>query len=586
MSQNISAAQIRDDYERRVDEAARQEREEQEEPQDEDQDESYQEEAAEPEPEPESPEQEARKRKREQAIEKLKNSKEFSRRKKNRRIAGDENDDELADEMLKEKERPAPGQLAHCEMCAKRFTVTAYSKTGPSGGFLCPDCSKKHNGKDKKDEPKKRGPGINRRQNQSKILDGVVQLGARNLMEMCIKKIADNIDDVEGFGDLPPPVMRRLSQILSRNRAITPVILDLFLKPHAKELDIFDCGKLETRDFHKILATMQSLTRLDLRFVTQMKDDVFEYMIAREMKIQELHLDAPSLVTSACWRKVFAGLGPHLKSLKLWNLEARFDDETFEAVSTNCTNLERLKLKNLGHIGDKTLEAISTLKDLKHLSLHLTQESNSSPEPLLQIIAQLGSQLRSLSLEEFETADDRLVQHIHDHCRVLFKLRISHNAVITDKAMAALFRDWSNPALRFVDFSSLRDVDMDNHAGPEEPVGLASDGFAALMAHSGMDITTLNVSSCRHISRAAFEEVFAADKQYPHLISLDISLNEFIDDFITHSIFRCCPALKKLVVFGCFKIRDIKIPRGVAVIGTVGAKLTSDGVAQKELVRS
>ncbi|KAJ5732811.1 hypothetical protein N7493_004292 [Penicillium malachiteum] len=578
-SQNISAAQIRDDYERRVDEAARQAREEEEQAQDED----YQEEVAEPEPEPESPEQEARKRKREQAIEKLKNSKEFSRRKKNRRL-GDENDDELADEMLKEKNQPVPGQLAHCEICGKRFTVTAYSKTGPLGGLLCPDCSKKHTGKDKKDEPKKRGMGINRRQNQSKILDGVVQLGARSLMEMCIKKIAENIDDVEGFGDLPPPVMRRLSQILSRNRAITPVILDLFLKPYARHLDIFDCAKLETKDFHKILATMQSLTRLDLRFVTQMKDDVFEYMIDREMKIQELHLDAPSLVTSACWQKVFASLGPHLKSLKLWNLEAGFDDETFEAVSKNCANLQRLKLKHLGHIGDQTMEAISTLKHLEHLSLHLSQEL--SPEPLLQIIAQLGSQLGSLSLEEFESADDRLVQHIHDHCRELFKLRISHNALITDKAMAGLFRGWSNPALRFVDFSSLRDVDMDNHAGPEEPVGLASNGFVALMAHSGRDITTLNVSSCRHITHAALEEVFAPDKQYPHLISLDVSLNERIDDFITHSIFRCCPALKKLVVFGCFKIRDIKIPRGVAVIGTVGAKLTSDGVAQQELVLS
>ncbi|KAJ5919034.1 hypothetical protein N7466_009977 [Penicillium verhagenii] len=570
------------DYDRRAAEAARQAAEEEAEQAEQAEDADYQNELSPEAPQPESPEEKTRKRKRMQAIEKIKTSKEFARRKARRAGEPDDDDDILADEMIKEKHRPNPGQLANCEVCGKRFTVTSYSKAGPDGGLLCATCSKKQIDGDKKAPVKKRIAGIGRRKNQSKLLDGFATPGSRSLLETCIKKVADNIDDVEEFGDLPPLVMHRLSQILSRNRAVTQRTLDLFLRPEHKELNIYDCAKLQTDDFHKILATMPALTRLNLRFVTAMKDPVFEYLMDRDTKIQDLHLNSPNLVTDTCWRQLFTKIGPQLQSLKLWNLDSAFDDETAEVMSKNCINLRRLKLKYLDKLGDKTIEAISTMKTLQHLSLHLTRETK--PEPLLQAIAHLGPNLYSLSLESFQLADDRLVQHIHEHCRELSKLRIADNAIITDKAMADLFRGWSNPGLRFVDFSGLRDVDMANPHGPSEAVGLASGGFIALMEHSGLKLQNLKVTSCRHISHAAYEEVFAENKRYPELKSLDLAFNAPVDDYIIQCIFRCCPALKKIVVFGCLKIRDLRVPKGVAVIGTLGAKLTVDGVAQKEIV--
>jgi DNA repair protein RAD7 len=187
-------------------------------------------------------------------------------------------------------------------------------------------------------------------------------------------------------------------------------------------------------------------------------------------------------------------------------------------------------------------------------------------------------------LEEFYFADDSLLELIRDKCQHMKKLRLAINAEFTDKALANLFRGWSNPPLSFADFHRVRDVDMANPAGPPEPVGLASDGFVALMEHSGARLESLNVASCRHISYAAYEEAFGEHKRYPELKYLDISFNGMVDDYLAQCIFRCCPALTRLVVFGCFKIRDINIPRGVAVIGTVGAKLTIDGITQKELV--
>lgn len=141
----------------------------------------------EPTPEPESPEDKVKKRKRQQAIEKIKQSKEFARRKARRIGEPDDDDDALANEMMNEKQRPTPGQLENCEICGKRFTVTPYSKTGPDGGLLCAECSKNHVDGGKKAAPKKRSSGIGRRQNQKQLLDGLASQGAQSLLETCIK---------------------------------------------------------------------------------------------------------------------------------------------------------------------------------------------------------------------------------------------------------------------------------------------------------------------------------------------------------------------------------------------------------------
>jgi DNA repair protein RAD7 len=183
-SNNISAAQIRDDYDRRATGAAQQSPEVEA---------AHSPNAAESNgsPEANSPEDVTKKRKRQQAIARLKGTKAFARRKARRNGDDDDDDDDdddfLAGQMVDEKQRPNPGQLENCEICEKRFTVTAYSKTGPNGGLLCADCSKKQKGDEKKAPAKKRGPGIGRRQNQANLLDGLTLHGTQSLLETCIK---------------------------------------------------------------------------------------------------------------------------------------------------------------------------------------------------------------------------------------------------------------------------------------------------------------------------------------------------------------------------------------------------------------
>ncbi|PYH96993.1 DNA repair protein Rad7 [Aspergillus ellipticus CBS 707.79] len=555
-SNNISATQIHQNHQRRLREAEHQTTVEELENNIEEDDE-YQHVGELP------AEMKKRKRKEVVALVKIKQSKEFARRKARR--MGEDGDEAIAREMMNERSQPLPGQLENCEACGKRFTVTPYSKTGSKGGLLCAKCSKALADDEKKTRAQKRGTRSGRRQNQSNLLDGLAQQGALSLVEMCTKKVADNINHIEEFGDLPSQLLHRLSQILCKRRVLTPRTLDLFLRPGLNSIDIYDAAKLETHDFEKIFAFMPDLYRVNIRFAGQMKDKVIEYMLGRNRKLKDLQLDAANLVSDTYWRLLFQKLGPRLESIKLSNLDCSLDDETIDVMCRSCTTLRRLKLKQCWKAGNNSLQAISSLMSLEHLSLNWVQDVDN--EILLGTVSSVGPRLQTLSLEGFSNPNDRLLEAVHDNCLALTKLRFSHNANCTDRGFVRLFTDWTNPPLENVDFSSMCDMDNTNPEGPADAIGLASQGLVALMNHSGSMIQKLNITSCRHVSRSAFEEIFSDEKMYPHLKELDVSFHTVIDDYIVGRMFRCCPKLQKLVAFGCFNLRDIRVPIGVALIG-------------------
>lgn len=128
-----------------------------------------------------------RKQQEEAALAKIKESKSFKRQKKNHEGEPEGDDEDLAWDMYTKK-APLPGQLENCEICEKRFTVTPYSKTGPEGGLLCAKCSKEQEAQKKKEEKPKKQPGVRekRRQTQSNLLDGILDDGAKPLLDLCI----------------------------------------------------------------------------------------------------------------------------------------------------------------------------------------------------------------------------------------------------------------------------------------------------------------------------------------------------------------------------------------------------------------
>jgi DNA repair protein RAD7 len=294
-------------------------------------------------------------------------------------------------------------------------------------------------------------------------------------------------------------------------------------------------------------------------------------MIEKNTKIRQLQLGASNLIGDDSWRTLFKTLGPQLQSLKLSELNDSFDDETVEEMAQHCRQLQRLKLRTCLKLGERSLTSMSRMTTLQHLTLAVGQDASS--ETLVALLQNLGPSLKTLCLETYAEADDDVLVAIHTNCSNLSKLRLTGSIVCSDGGFANLFNDWKNLPLPYIDLSVNRDLDNANPDGPAEaPIGLGSEGFKALMRHSGSRLERLNVHSCRHISREALSEVFDGRLQYPLLKDIDLSFVTVVDDFIMTGIFKSCPSLAKLAVFACFKARDARIPAGVAVIGLPNAQ--------------
>ncbi|KAF2428757.1 RNI-like protein [Tothia fuscella] len=574
---NISAQQIRDDYTRRqaqAQAAAEAEAAANGEPQDE---QAALDEAAEAEA---AIERSRKKRKAQQdVVAKIKKGKgkgKDQKKKKGKKGSDDEEDEgdsdfDLGKEMYKKKV-PLPGQLENCELCEKRFTVTPYSKTGPDGGLLCTKCGKElAKDADAEKKPKKTGPtGRKRRKIESDRLDGKIQMGAKSLQQLCIEKVVHHATDVDDLGDLPQSLMERLGEIFTKERVMKPKQLKLFLRPDVDSITIHDCAYLESDDMKQIFAICPKIQKVALGNACQFKNESMEYMIEKAHDVTWLQLYAANLISEDMWTKYFKTHGRKLEVLKLQWLDAAFEDAQVEALPRYCPNLRRLKLELCRRLTPACLEPIAKLKKLQHLSLgYSTPTSNAS---IIKLITTIGPNLLTLSLPSFSDIDDTVLEAICISCQKLRKLRINGNDTMTDAGLSALFTNWANPPLRFIDFSATRDVDNSNPDGPDECIGLGPESFISMMMHSGSKLEDLNISSCRHITFDALTTVFNGSTQYPELKQIDVSFVSAVDTLVLAGLFKCAPMLRKVIAFGCFNIEDVVVPAGVVVIGVPRAQ--------------
>lgn len=517
-------------------------------------------------------EEEARK-KEQKAIEKIKASKKFQKRK--RGLDSDDEDD-LA-RALAQSSAPLPGQQENCENCGKRFTVTAYSRNGPNGGLLCSPCSKELDKDDaaaaKKKKTAKRASGGavgRRRQLQSNILDGTYSLGAKSLMTLCIETLARNIDLAEDLGDLPSPIIDKIARKLSKHRLLDSRTLSLFLQPTTEEVHVYDGAKLGSDDFIRIFQTVPGLKRLKVRNGIHFKDTVLDFLMSRHIELEDLYLHGANLISQAKWIEFLQKRGRSLRSLRVYFTDKHFTDAVLAVLPTACPSLARLKVSHNQQVTGAGVAALAQLPTLRHLSLDLRNELHS--DVYVALLARIGAGLQTLSLTRVPGADNTVLDAIHTHCRALAKLRITESEEMTDAGFVRLFTGWANPGLAFVDLQKCRQLDSARPRENPDGLGLCSGGFRALMEHSGRRLRELNVHGCRHIGAGAFEEVFAPGKRYEAMEKLEISFCEEVTDFVVGSVFKSCPNLRELNVFGCMKVRDVRVPRGRILVGVPNAK--------------
>lgn len=511
----------------------------------------------------------AKQKKQSEAIAKIKKSRAFKKRK---RDANDFDFDDIARAIFEEKSAPLPGQMENCEICNKRFTVTPYSRAGPNGDLLCSKCAKELAKDDNDPKKKKRKmvpkPG-GRRKIQSQILDGTYTIGAKSLMTLCIETLTKNIEYADSFGELPPKMVDRVARLLAKRRLVNPQNLGLFLQSDADAVNVYDGARLTSDDYIRIFQMVPKLRSFKVKNAIQFKDEVMKYLTTRHITLEKIHVHGANLLSEDCWRAYLTTKGEQLKELRIYATDKHVGDDLVASLHDLCPSLKRLKIYSNQKVTDEGVELMAKLEGLEHLGLDL--RTPTSTDPYVNVINSIGASLKTLSLKRVAEVDDRLLDALHDNCRHLSKLRITDSEFMTDAGFARLFNGWENKPLRFIDFRKCRHVDASKPCENKHKTGLCSDGFRAIMKHSGRGLKELNVHACRHITKEAFEDVFSADRQYPELLKLEVSFCEEVTDFICGSIFRSCPKLKELNVFGCMKVKDVRVPRGKILVGVPNA---------------
>lgn len=517
---------------------------------------------------------EKRKKEEAKAIEKIKASKSFKKRKRARKDDDDEDDNDLARALFDERGGPMPGQMENCEVCDKRFTVTPYSVAGPDGGLLCAPCGREH-AKQKQGLPKKKPkkqPGTGgvgrRRAIQSRILDG--DFGTKSLATLCVQTLAKNVDLADSLGDLPDHLIDKIARMFSKRRLLKPETLPLFVQPSSEVVHIYDGANLSDQDYISIFQVAPRVRQLKIRCGIQFKDEVMDYLLSRNIALEAFYLHGANLLSDEKWHQFLQSKGQPLKRLQVYYTDNHFGDETLTLLGEHCPQLNRLKVENNQRVTNEGVKAIANISLIEHLGLQLQNKTSSAA--YTHTISHVGKNLQTLSLKIVPEIDDSVLRAIHDHCRSLAKLRITDSEHMTDDGFVALFSGWANPPLQFADFQKCRQLDASRPRDNPDNRGLCGEGFKALMAHSGQKLRHLNVHACRHISREAFEEVFSEKSNYPELRKLEISFCEEVTDFILGSIFRACPNIREVNVFGCMKVKGVRVPRGVILVGVPTAQ--------------
>jgi DNA repair protein RAD7 len=465
---------------------------------------------------------------------------------------------------------PIPGQMENCEICDQRFTVTAYSRAGPDGGLLCLPCTKELDKEERGKKPRKKRMTAKdrRRQLQSNMLDGFVP-GTKNLVTLCVETLAKNVDMADDLGDLPTSLMDKLAAILCKKRLMNPTTLNMFLQPERDTVKIYDGAKLSSDDYTRIFQVVPKLKHLRIRNAVQFKDSVMDYLIGSPVTLEHFSIHGANLISGERWDEYLAKKGQFLTSLKVYYTDGHFGDAQLELLPKLCPNLRRLKISHNQQVSDEGLVHLANLTKLEHLTLQIYK--TTSDQPYIHILSTIGHQLRTLCLDYVPYLTDGVLVAIHTNCTALSKLRITENETMTDSGFTSLFTAWSNSPLSHLDLRKCRHLDSTIPSSNPDLIGLCSDGFTALMAHSGSALTYLNLHDDRHISTQALEAVFAKDATYPLLQEFDCSFIWGVNDFVVGSMWRCCPVLKRVKVFGNFGVKSVKVPRGRILIGMPNA---------------
>lgn len=446
------------------------------------------------------------------------------------------------------KSRPAAGQIDFCAQCNCRFTVTVYNKA-TDDGLLCSACGSADT-PDKAVARSKPKPATKKRRAKAALDGNLDQLP--KLQDLTIKCIAKHIEDIEMLGDIGHINMDKICQIISRNRSLTNDTIQLFLDASLKTLTLYDCAKINPQRLTQIAQMCPHLSTLRLHMVGQVTDTVLHFYANHLQNLTSLALRGCFLITVGGWTKFFETVGSRLELLEMSD-SSRFKADTALALVQNCVNLTHLTLAKLTHLDDEAVAHLSALRNLKSLDLSHSG-ALITDDVIIALLASAGAHLETLNLSGLRELTDRtLMEGILPHCTNLRHLYLNDMDLLTDEGVSTFFGSWTTN-------SPLLTLEV-------ERCPLLTDGaLAALLAHSGANLRSLNLNSLDEVTNEGILKITEANA-IPLCETLDVSWVRAVDDLVIRRLLENAKMLRKLLVWGNNRVTECETSGSCLIIG-------------------
>ncbi|WWC70134.1 uncharacterized protein I206_104081 [Kwoniella pini CBS 10737] len=438
----------------------------------------------------------------------------------------------------------AVGEFMECGQCAKRFTVTAYTKEHPSKAstYLCVNCCYTLGldpfAKVKKAPIRKKAPG--KKEDRAKVVHYEQKKGALALGDLCIQ-----------LGDIGGINMDKVCKIISKSRRLTPETAQLFYSADRDTLAMYDCTRLTPEAFTAMAKLCPKLTSLHLHLCGQLSADAMTAWGKSLKQLKRIELFAPFLVRKDGWINFLKSTGKRLESF-LITQSPRIDLEIIQILVKSCPNLVELRLAEIGLLDDACLTILQSLRKLKYLDLSAAG-TPLTDDAVIALLAAVGGQLEELNLAENADLTDVVLPGIAEHCPRLHRLSLRNVVELTDEGVAdyfSLLKKKSRPGLEWIDLEKGHD--------------LQDNSLRNLIAHSGNTVEKLNLLGWKGVSNDCLAELATCK----HLKDLDIGWCRQVTDFTIKDVLEGCKEIQSVRVWGCNQLTDA-IPRkkGVQVIG-------------------
>lgn len=397
------------------------------------------------------------------------------------------------------------GEKDECVDCENTFLISVYSRYDDARkGYLCEDCHEEL----KKRERNARKNQLNARRKRKKMALALLdkaEVKVPSLQDVCIKKITQNIDDVDVLGDIGQANMNKISRILSRNRSMNSTTATLFLHPDLKTLELWDCSNVDSDALNKIALFCPQLESLTLFMCGHLHNDNLKYYNAKLPHLKSLSLNGPFLISDIMWQEFFEG-DIRLSQFEVRNTHRFGNDSLISLLETTGSNLTLLKLSRLDGLNSAAIyELIPHYIQpnmLKHLEIsYPTDEDLITDELMINILSISGESLTHLNVDGCTSLTDRFLEEgVSKFCPALTSLSMKLLDQVTDAGFSRAFDGYS-----FVNSGGLIDVNL------TKCTGLEDGAIYSLFRHSGPTLVELNLNSIYKLTKDFFIQIFTDD---------------------------------------------------------------------------